>query len=191
MKKKIAVILALALAVVSLVSCGPKKEYTSKTDTSKTDASQNYGTEDYSKGQVNMNKIDGTTLKSSTDKASYSGKLGEVEVTIEDAKVIKYDDADVMVVSYKFKNNSDTDTPFTGKVNAQAYQNDDRLQPIVVTGVEGVTMLALSENVKKGDTITVQQAYVLNDSATAVDVEVMENDMANATSDGLKKTFEF
>lgn len=191
MKKKIAIITAVLITVTVLASCGQKSGGKTNYTSDQTDASQNYGTADYSKDQVNMTKIDGSELKSSSDKSAYSGELGDVEVTIDNAKIIKYDGADVMIVSYEFKNNSDTPTPFTGKLKAQAYQNGDRLQSIVVTGVEGVTMMALTENVEKGKTITVQQAYVLQDNQTPIDVEVTEFDMANATSEGLKKTFEF
>lgn len=194
MKKKIAILMA-AMLVVSAAGCGQKTtENTAaeqNTNTAQTDVSENYGTADYTPDQIDMKKVDGDELKSSSDKKDYSGELGDVEVTIEDAKVIDYDGVPVAIVSFKYKNNGSTPAPFTGKLNVQAYQDDSRLASLVVTGVEGVTMLALSENVEKGDTITVQTAYRLNDTSTPLDIEVSEFDAANATSDGLVKTFEF
>lgn len=195
MKKKISILMAALLVAASVAGCGQKTtentETKNDTNATQTDVSENYGTADYTPDQVDMKKVNGDELKSSGDKKDYSGELGDVEVTIEDARVIDYDGVPVAIVSFKYKNNSSTPTPFTGKLSVNAYQDDAKLQSLVVTGVEGVTMLALSENVEKGDTITVQTAYRLNDTSTPLDIEVTEFDLANATSDGLVKTFEF
>ena len=195
MKKKISILTAAMLIAASAAGCGQKAANNNETDKStaqsKTEVSENYGTADYTPDQVDMAKIDGEELKSSDDRKDYSGELGSVEVTIEDAKVIEYDGVDVAIVSFKYKNKSSTPTPFTGKIKADAYQDNSQLQSLVITGVEGVTMLAMSENVEEGDTITVQKAYRLNDKSTPLVVEVTEFDTLNATSDGLVKTFEF
>lgn len=194
MKKRIAILMAAMLVVSCAAGCGQKTNNGASkadTNTAKTDVSDNYGTGDYSADQVDMGSIDGEELKSETDKRDYSGKLGDAEVTINDAKVIEYNDEKVVVISFDFKNNSDTPTPFTGVFKADAYQDDSHLAPVVVTGIEGVTMMALTENVEKGDTITVQKAYRLADDSTPVVIEVTEANYSGGEIQGYTKTFEF
>ena len=80
--------------------------------------------------------------------------------------------------------------PFTGKLNVEVYQNDGKLPPAVVSGVEGVELLSMSENVEPGDTITVQKAFKLRDKSPMT-VEVREFVMDENSSDGLVKVFNF
>ena len=201
MKKRLVIITAALILAMSASGCGQKTSNTGTTQnkTQQTDASgayENNGAQQngedvvYSE-QVDMDKIEGETASSDSDKKEYGGKLGDVEVTIEDAKLISYEGDDVAVVSFKYKNNSDQEMPFTSKLNVEAYQNDSKLPPAVVDGVEGVSLLSMSENVMPGDTITVQKAFKLRDKAQSFTVEIREFVMDENSSDGLVKTFNF
>ena len=200
MKKRLIIITAALILAMSAAGCGQKTNNTgnSQNNTQQTDASgayENNGTQKsgedvvYSE-QVDMEKVEGEAATSDSDKKEYKGDLGDVEVTIEDAKLISYEDEDVAVVSFKYKNNGNQAMPFTGKLNVEVYQNDGKLPPAVVSGVEGVELLSMSENVEPGDTITVQKAFKLRDKSPMT-VEVREFVMDENSSDGLVKVFNF
>ena len=195
MKKKIAMLAAAVILVTAVAGCGKQTNNTDTTGTTATntqsDVSENYGTADYSKDQINMGKIDGKELKSSNEKSDYSGSITNADITIEDAKVIEYDGVPVVIVSYKYKNTGSAESAFTGRAKAEAYQDDNKLASLVITGVEGVTMLGLSENIQEGETITVQEAYRLRDEETPVVIEVSDAILSENVSEGLTKTFEF
>ncbi|MGN0106798.1 MAG: DUF5067 domain-containing protein [Hominilimicola sp.] len=201
MKKRLIIVTAALILAMSAAGCGQKTSNTGATqnNTQQTDASgayENNGAQQngedvvYSE-LVDMDKVEGETAASDSDKNEYKGELGDVEVTIEDAKLISYEDEDVAVVSFKYKNNSGQEASFTSKLNVEAYQNDDKLPPAVIDGVDGVSLLSMSENVKKGDTITVQKAFKLRDKSQPLTVEVREFVIDENSSDGLVKTFNF
>lgn len=199
MKKTFIIITAALILALSAAGCGQKTNNTAAPQsTQAADASGAYenntaeqNSEDvvYSE-KVDMDKIEGEAAESDSDKNEYQGELGNVEVTIEDAKLIKYEDEDVAVVSFKYKNNSNQEMPFTSTLDVAAYQNDSKLPPAVVSGVEGVELLSMTENVKKGDTITVQKAFKLRDKSPMT-VEVREFVIDENSSDGLVKVFNF
>ncbi len=201
MKKRLIIITAALILALSAVGCGQKANNTGtvQNNNQQTDASgayENNGAQQsgeavvYSE-QVDMDKVEGESAKSDSDKKEFQGELGSVEVSIEDAKLISYEDEDVAVVSFSYKNNGDTEASFTSKLNVEAYQNNDRLPPAVVDGVEGVSLLSMSENIAKGDTITVQKAFKVRDKSQPITVEVREFEMNENSSDGLVKTFNF
>ena len=199
MKKRLIITVAALILAMSVAGCGQKTSNTNTPQsTNAADASgayENNGTQKsgedvvYSE-QVDMDKVEGEAAKSDSDKKEYNGDLGNVEVTIEDAKLINYEDEEVAVVSFRYKNNSDQAMPFTSKLNVEAYQNDSKLPPAVVSGVEGVELLSMAENVNPGDTITVQKAFKLRDKSPMT-VEVREFVMDENSSDGLVKVFNF
>lgn len=199
-KKLIAIIAAMAL-IMTAAGCAKKDSGTKNNNsgnTQQTDASGAYGenadTSANNDGNyadnIDMNIIDGEEGKSENDKNEYDGDVGDVSVSIEDAKIINYQDEDVVIVSFKYKNNSDEEMPFTGSLRVEAYQNDSKLPATVVDNVEGVDMMALTQNVKKGETIMVQKAYKMRDKSP-VTVEVSEFFVDENSGEGLTKTFNF
>lgn len=199
MKKRLIIITVALILAMSAAGCGQKTaDKATSQGTQAADASgayENNGTQKsgedvvYSE-QVDMEKVEGEAATSDSDKKEYKGDLDNVEVTIEDAKLISYEDEDVAVVSFRYKNNGNQAMPFTGKLNVEAYQNDSKLPPAIVSGVEGVELLSMSENVEPGDTITVQKAFKLRDKSPMT-VEVREFVMDENSSDGLVKVFNF
>ena len=123
MKKSLIVIAALILAM-SVAGCGKKAENTNTTpqQTAQSDASGAYENgsatetldgQDYSKN-VDMAAVEGTEAKSDTKADSYSGEVSNNDISIEEAKLINYDDSDVVVVSFEFTNKTDSDQSFSG-----------------------------------------------------------------------------
>ncbi|MCH5210585.1 MAG: DUF5067 domain-containing protein [Oscillospiraceae bacterium] len=200
-KKLIIMVMATALAV-SAAGCAKKADKNNNTATSqntqKIDASgayENNGENNADGNAVNiepadMDKVEGEAATSDSDKSEFSGNLGKVKVTIEDAKVIKYEDEDIAVVSFKYKNNADAARSFTSSVLVNAYQNDLELRPVVVADVEGVNLLAQSEFVEPGGTIIVQKTFRLEDKSPMT-IEALDFAGGETNEDPLVKVFNF
>ncbi len=188
MKKIIAMIAVLALAL-SMAGCGKKDTDTTNNETTQTtqetqvDVSENYSE------KVDMEKVEGTDATSETEKDEYKGELGNYEITIGDVKVIEYEGDNVAVVSMEYKNKSSQEMPFTGALVATAFQNGNEIPEATVVGVEGVEMLAMVERVAPGDKITLQKAYKLRDnSAMTVEVRPFQSEDGEEV---LRKEFNF
>lgn len=197
MKKILTLITVSLILTLSVSGCGQKDSTNNTPNTNGSqmaDASGSYGegtTGDENFAQnVNMESVDGDALTSSSDKDSYEGKLGDHRVSIEDAKRFEYDGKDMIVVSIKYKNNSGQDAAFTGALDVNAYQGDAALPSAVVSGVDGIELLTMSQYVHQGEEITVQAVYALNDKSEPVTVEVSEL-YPTSENTTLSKTFEF
>lgn len=197
MKKRLLITAAALTLILSAAGCGQTDDADTAAQDSQsaeqTDVSEAYTAREYSEDQeyseyVDMDAVVGEEATSESSKDDFEGTLGNAEVTISDAKLIQYEDEDVAVVSFKYKNTGDEDMPFTGALKVEAYQNDESLPAATVVGVDGVEMLSMVENVSKGDTITVQKAYKLRDRSQLT-VQVTE---FNPSDDSmLVKTFDF
>ena len=156
-KKTAALVLAMLMTTAALAGCGGGG----------TENSENKDTTD-------VTKADGILLNSDTAAEETQMEIGDVEVSIGDAKLINYEGEDVVVVEYTLKNNGDAEQNFTGVVHADGYQDDERLTPTVVTGVDGVDMMTLSQNIGKGHRISVQKAFRLKSKDEIVEIDVTE-----------------
>lgn len=185
MKKNLAIITAALILVMSVSGCGKKADTNGNKpqSTAQTDVSDAYSQ------PADMDKVPGDAAASDTAKEEYSGKLGEYEVAIEDAKLVDNDGEEAVVVSFSFKNKSNTAVPFSGAIVVNAYQDNSRLAGTVVAGVDGVNMVASAEHVEPGDSITVQQAYTLRDKSLPLDIEVTAFESQDDAT--LVKTFNF
>ena len=198
MKKSLIVIAALILAM-SVAGCGKKAENTNTTpqQTAQADASGAYENgsatetldgQDYSKN-VDMAAVEGTEAKSDTKADSYSGEVSNNDISIEEAKLINYDDSDVVVVSFEFTNKTDSDQSFSGVYDVVAEQNGSSLAPATVIGVDGVDLLTLSQNIAPGETITVQKAYKLDSKSSPLEITVQP--FSSDDESFVTKTFNF
>ena len=198
MKKSLIVIAALILAM-SVAGCGKKTENTNTTpqQTAQADASGAYENgsatetldgQDYSKN-VDMAAVEGTEAKSDTKADSYSGEVSNNDISIEEAKLINYDDSDVVVVSFEFTNKTDSDQSFSGVYDVIAEQNGSSLAPATVIGVDGVELLTLSQNIAPGETITVQNAYKLDSKSSPLEITVQP--FSSDDESFVTKTFNF
>lgn len=184
--KKILTITAMTLIfALSLTGCVKKTDNQGNTAGNTTSAGQTDASGAY---EVDMAKVDGTEAVSNTDKKEYDGKLGEYNVSIGDAKIINVDDTDIVVISFDFKNNSDSETAFTAAMDVEVTQDGGKLAGAVVSNIEGVNLLAMSERIPSGDSIIVQRAYRLRDNSAPVEVSVKE--FGTSDDEALSKTFE-
>ena len=170
MKKSLIVIAALILAM-SVAGCGKKTENTNTTP------------------QQTAQAVEGTEAKSDTKADSYSGEVSNNDISIEEAKLINYDDSDVVVVSFEFTNKTDSDQSFSGVYDVIAEQNGSSLAPATVIGVDGVELLTLSQNIAPGETITVQKAYKLDSKSSPLEITVQP--FSSDDESFVTKTFNF
>ena len=189
MTKKLIIAALAAVFALSAAGCAQKADNgDSQNGAARTETPQEDNVS-YSEN-VDMDKVDGTEASSSSDKDEFDGKLTKANITIEDAKVIDYEDEKVAVISFKYKNTADEKQQFTSSLRARAYQNGAELRPVVVNGVEGIDLMSQTEYVDPGKTITVQQTYRLEDESEMT-VEVEDFVGGESIADPLVKVFTF
>ncbi len=157
-KKIAASILAVMMSAAALAGCGGSGGES---------VSEN-------KDTVDIAKVDGVVLTSEADAEDSHAVIGDVEVTIGDAKLIEQNGSDVAVVEFTFKNNGDAETCFTGVLSADGFQDEAQLVPTVISGVDGIDMLSLSQNIGKGQQISVNKAYRLKNKDDIFELQVTE-----------------
>lgn len=182
MKKSLVLVMAAIIASLSLAGCG-------KTTNTATDTTGDI-VADFAKDadkNIDMTKVEGTDATTADDENA-KGEIGDSVVEITDGKVIKYNDRDVFIVSFKFKNKTGSNATFTSLFNVTAQQNDGQLPVEVVLGVDGVDCDTIAQVVPSGDTITVQKGYVLSNTSDPVTVSVNEFSKIEGL-DAVTKTF--
>ena len=191
MKKNISLILA-AVMIVTVTGCSKKTaDNTAATQTADaTQSSQTANTvgtavENASK-EVDMDRVQGKEAADVETEAD-EAVIGGYEVSIEDAKVIDYNEEKVIIVSFDFENNTSSSIAFDGAMTVDISQNDTKLRGTVVTGIEGVNINSAFETVKSGDDITLQKAYILEDETSPVDVSVYK--YGESDGNAVAKTF--
>ena len=118
-----------------------------------------------------------------------NSNLGEFQVDIVSCRLAKsYDEKPVVIVKYKFTNNSEKPTAFYTAFDDEVYQNG--------VGLNGAYVLKENANyssdnqtkdIKKGASLDVEVAYELNDTTTDIEVEVKE--FFSFDDSTVKKTF--
>ena len=140
---------------------------------------------------VDIDKVDGIVLESDTADEDAHIVIGDVEVSIGDAKVMEYGDGDVAIVEYTFKNNGSAEANFAGVVKAEGYQDEAHLTPTVIDNIDGVDMLAISQNIGKGHQISVHKAYRLKNKEDILEIEVTEIANGAVTPNAIIKYYSF
>ena len=136
-------------------------------------------------GSGNVNSADGS--QSTEDGAS---NLGDYNIVIKSCRLATdYDDKPVIIIAYDFTNNGERAESFDFTIDAKAYQNGIGLtRAYILDESANYDSDDQERDIQKGVTLTVEVAYVLNDTTTPVDVEVME--YMSFSSKKLVKTFE-
>lgn len=176
-KKIIASALAMLMTAAMLAGCGGSGGGADKMGSSE------------NKDTVDLAKADGTVLSTDADTQDVYAEIGDVEVAIGDAKLIEQNGEEVAVVEFTFKNNGDADANFAGVVRAEAYQEGAQLVPTVISGVDGIDMLTLSQNIGKGHQISVDKAYRLRNHDDVIEVQVTEITSGQTTPQAITKYF--
>ena len=120
----------------------------------------------------------GSTGDQGTGSASSSSqaKLGDYEVVIESCRLAEdYEGNPVVIVKYKFTNNSDDPSSFMFSLDAQAYQDGIGLnEAYFLEDSANYSSDNQTKDIKKGATLSVEVAYELNDTTADVEIEVSE-----------------
>jgi hypothetical protein len=104
-----------------------------------------------------------------------SGSIGKYDVSILDHKISKdYKGNPAVIVTYEWTNNSDETTSFMFAVDASVFQSGIECETAIVTSGDDYDSELSMTDIKPGATLTVQDAYVLRDTANPIDVEVTE-----------------
>lgn len=118
-----------------------------------------------------------TEATGSTQPAETSDRLGDYSLIIDSCRMAKdYEGKPVVIVKYIFGNVSDDDSAaFSFALDANAYQNGVGLnEAYFLSDNADYSMDNMSKEIKKGASIEVEVAYVLNDTTTDIEVEVSE-----------------
>ncbi len=117
-------------------------------------------------------------------------ELGEYQIEIKSCRLAKsYDDKPVVIVKYSFTNNSDEAAAFYLTFDDHVYQDGIGLnEAYVLDDSANYSSDNQTKEIKTGATLEVEVAYELNDTTTAIEVEVEE---LSIFSDNVivKKTF--
>lgn len=117
------------------------------------------------------------------------GTLGDYEVEILSAKKTKdYDGKPAIIIDYQFTNNSDEATSFMVALIDKAFQDGIELESAIVVNTKVYDADESMKDIKPGKSLKVQQAFLLNDSKTPVEVEVSE--LISFSNEKVVKTFE-
>ena len=120
-----------------------------------------------------------------------SNKVGDYSVEIVSCRLAKdYEGKPVAIVKYNFKNISDDDSgAFSWKCEDTVYQNGVGLnESYVVEESANYDSANQTKEIKKGASVEVEVAYVLNDTTTDLEVEVKAL-FSFTDNNVLKKTF--
>ncbi len=135
------------------------------------------------------NGTDSTSSDTSVPQSSDSGKLGDFEISILEArKSTDYEGKPALIIGYKFTNNSAENKSFAVAVRSKAYQNSVQLESAILAGSdETYNSQNYMKEVQPGGTLDVELAYLLQDETNEVTVEVSE--LISLSKEKLTKKF--
>ena len=124
------------------------------------------------------NSADNSTVKAENQPKTASSKIGNYEVTILSAQVVKntsdgkYD----LIVTYSFTNNATESKAFGYAVSPKLFQNGVEIPELWSRiGIEDYYDFDNQhKEIKPGTTLEVQEAYELAETTTEVEVEISE-----------------
>ncbi len=104
------------------------------------------------------------------------GDVGSYNVVIKDHFYEENSENEkVIVITYTFTNKSESDASFDVSMYDQCFQNGIELEKEFFSyEIDNYDTDNQSKTIKPGATIDVQQAYILNDEETAIEVEISE-----------------
>jgi hypothetical protein len=175
-RRGIAIILSAAL-MLSLLGCGGGNS-SSSTVSASGGASKATSSQAMSKAESKASAQD-------------SGKLGNYTAVIESARLSKdYEDKKVMLVKYKFTNNSDKSISFASALIGKAFQDGVQLENAVVDSStdKKYNIDNYMKEIKKGASLEVECPYKLSNTKSKVEVELTE--IISMSDEKLTKTFD-
>ena len=136
------------------------------------DADQGVETVDKTKDTSNKSNAENVD----TTQTQNNSKLGNCSVEIKSCRLAKnYEGKPVIIVKYLYTNEDDEPKAFMWSVEDKLYQDGVGLnKAYVLSDSVNYSDDNQSKEVKKGTTLEVEVAYLLNDTTTDVEVEVSE-----------------
>ncbi len=121
--------------------------------------------------------------------ASKDSNLGDYQVEILSCRLSEdYSGKAVVIVKYKFTNNSDEKANFMFTFSDEVYQDGIGLNKSYVLNDDSYSSDNQSKDIKPGASLEVEVAYELNDETTDIEVEVEE--LISLDKNIVKKTFQ-
>lgn len=103
-----------------------------------------------------------------------NGVFGDYVVYVEGARLTSdYEGKPAIIVSYNFTNYSEESQSFWTAFADTLYQNGVGLSTAVLLD-DSYNEMSQTQEIKKGASITVEKAYVLNDSESDIEVEITD-----------------
>lgn len=131
---------------------------------------------------------EGTTNSAASDQTG-TGNLGDYSVSITGYTLTTdYEGKPAVVITYEWTNNSDEAASFAFALTAQVFQNDIECDIAIVMDNDVYNANNYMKDIKPGATLSVQLAYVLQDSASPITVEVSE--LISFSEDKVAQTFD-
>ena len=125
--------------------------------------------------KINMNKIEGKKAQTDSSGKRGDGKMTTCTVAIDEVKVAKVEDMDIVFVVFDFKNTTDSELNFSGEVLAEAYQDGMELSPAVFQNpIEGYSPDTTAQRVAGGDSIKVQKAFFTSMPDAPIEIYVRD-----------------
>lgn len=121
------------------------------------------------------NKNDKQETSKKQEKGVYT--LDDVELKFKSSKVVKeeYGDYYYLIINFEYTNNSSSSKAFDECVTIKAFQSGVELQsPISTYGIPDYDFHYSEKEVKPGVTITVQEAFRLDDLKNSVSIELYD-----------------
>lgn len=109
------------------------------------------------------------------DETSDGGNLGDYDVQLKSSKIVNdYEGKKALMVTYTFTNYAEDPSNFSTALLATAYQNGVELSTAILYDVDGYDGESSLKNVQTGKSIDVQEAYVLDDETSEVEITVSD-----------------
>jgi len=126
-----------------------------------------------------------TGTNSMTDK----GELGSQTVEIKSKQLVKDENGkDAIIITYSVTNNGNAAMNFLTMLHDTVYQGTEKLNDAVLRNIEDFNADSIRFDIKKGESYTVQKAFILKDLQTPVKIEVKQVSATDARV--VTKTFD-
>lgn len=130
-----------------------------------------------------------TPTASQTAETADGETLGDYSVSVTGYTLAKtYEGKDAVVVTYHWTNNSEDTTDFMAAFNTMVYQSGTACGTAIATSDSGYSVDSQTEDVNPGESLDVQMAYLLQDTANPIEVDVFES--MSTSNQAVTQTFD-
>lgn len=182
--------IGVVVALVLLVACFGNSAEGDKKPDNNTVSGSNASVDNTDEQSTESEKESVKTSKETEDneKKASEGALGDYFIKILSCKVTKdYEKKPAIVVTYEFTNNSDDATNFLVALSSQAYQDGIELETAIIMDSKVYNSANSMKDIKPGKKIKVQQAYLLDNNKSDVEIEVSK--LFSFSDEKITKTF--